>query len=126
MIDVQGVSKKDVYEICFDKIYESGNLIYNVTFRNTVKNKPLVDGQTNRYHSIDFLKVICILFIIVTHYTWEDSERLKYLFPFWINMAVPTFMIISGFVYTRSFLKKDINTSEKAYRIRNILGKIIF
>ncbi|MBD5456788.1 MAG: acyltransferase [Lachnospiraceae bacterium] len=90
-----------------------------------MKNTLLTDNQTERYHSIDFLKGICIVFIIVTHYAWEDSERLRYLFPFWIDMAVPIFMIMSGFVYTKSFLKKDISTLEKAYSIRNILGKII-
>lgn len=35
--DVQVVSKKEAYEICFDEIVESGNLIYNATFRNTAK-----------------------------------------------------------------------------------------
>ena len=88
-----------------------------------MKNTLLADNQTERYHSIDFLKGICIVFIIVTHYAWEDSERLRYLFTFWIDMAVPIFMIMSGYVYTKSFLKKDIGTLEKAYNIRNILGK---
>lgn len=85
----------------------------------------MVDNETHRYHSRDFLKGICILFILVTHYAWEETERLRYLFPFWIDMAVPIFMIISGFVYTKSFLKKNINTLEKAYSIRIILGKFI-
>lgn len=47
------------------------------------------------------------------------------MFPFWIDMAVPIFMIISGFVYTKSFLRNDISTLEKAYSIRNLLEKII-
>lgn len=78
----------------------------------------LTDRQTDRrYHSIDFVKGICILFIIITHYTWEEAERLKYLFPFWIDMAVPIFMVVSGFVYTKSFQKNHINTIENAYRV---------
>lgn len=35
--DVRVVSKKEAYEICFDRLVESGNLIYNATFRNTAK-----------------------------------------------------------------------------------------
>ena len=87
-----------------------------------VKPKNLTD---RRYHSIDFAKGICILFVISTHYTWQDTERLKYLFPFWIDMAIPVFMIISGFVYTKSYQKHQIVTIDKAYMIDSFLGKII-
>ncbi len=78
-----------------------------------------------RYHSIDFVKGIGILFIIITHYKWQDIERLKFLFPFWIDMAVPVYMIISGFVYTKSFQKSEINTIDRAYTVDVLLGKII-
>lgn len=102
-----------------------GNSLLVLSYRIIMENTLLADNQTDRFHSIDFLKGICILFIIITHYAWKETERLRYLFPFWIDMAVPIFMIISGFVYTKSFLEKDISTLEKAYSIRNILGKII-
>ncbi len=32
-------------------------------------------------------------------------------------MAVPIFMVVSGFVYTKSFQKNHINTIENAYRV---------
>ena len=49
----------------------------------------------DRQRSVDFLKGICILLVIFTHCTWTEAERLKYLFPFWVDMAVPVFMILS-------------------------------
>ena len=40
-------------------------------------------------------------------------------------MAVPIFMVVSGFVYTKSFQKNHINTIENAYRVDSFLCKII-
>ena len=84
-----------------------------------------MDATDRHYHSIDFMKGICVLFIIITHYSWENTERLRFLFPFWIHMAVPIFMIISGFVYTKSFLKKGIDTIDKVYTVDFFFGKVI-
>lgn len=78
-----------------------------------------------RYHSIDFLKGVCIIFVILTHYDWSDAERLFLLFPFWINMAVPIFMIISGFVYAKSFVKHKVSSMEIAYSPSYIIDKIV-
>ena len=84
----------------------------------------MLDRQ-ERNHSLDIYKGVCILLVILTHFNWTASERLKYLFPFWVNMAVPMFMIISGYVYSLSFEKHKINTIGKAYSLNNVLNKII-
>lgn len=52
-------------------------------------------------------------------------DRDVLLFLFWVDMAVPIFMILSGYVYTKSFVKKEIATFEDAYRFRNIIPKIV-
>lgn len=78
-----------------------------------------------RYHSIDFVKGILILCVIITHYAWQNHERLKLLFPFWVDMAVPLFMVISGFVYAKSFQKTNATTIDKAYTLDSILKKAI-
>lgn len=78
-----------------------------------------------RIHSLDLVKGICIIFVIITHYAWSDQERVIYLFPFWIDMAVPVFMIISGFVYSKSYETHKIESVEEAYALPNILNKII-
>ena len=40
-------------------------------------------------------------------------------------MAVPIFMVISGFVYTKSFQKNNIESMGEAYTLNTILGKVI-
>ena len=76
-------------------------------------------------HSVDIVKGLCIIFVIINHYSWQDSERLKFLFPFWIHMAVPAFMVISGYVYTKSFHNNHLNSIGDAYTINNILRRIL-
>lgn len=81
--------------------------------------------KNRRNSSLDVLKGICIIFIIITHYSWAEAERLQYAFPFWIDMAVPIFMIISGYVYAISFRTKGIDGLKKAYGMHLVLDKII-
>lgn len=82
-------------------------------------------NRVDRNHTIDFLKGICIIFVIITHYGWTDEECLRYLFPFWIDMAVPFFMAISGYVYSKSYIKHGIDSIGNAYTYRNIYNKIV-
>lgn len=76
-------------------------------------------------HFVDVLKGICIIFIIITHFSWESWERIRYFFPFYIDMAVPVFMILSGYVYNFSYRKRNINNIGEAYALSNIVDKII-
>ncbi len=80
---------------------------------------------TIRQPFLDVLKGICIIMIIITHYKWTKIERNILLFPFWVNMAVPIFMIISGYVYAKSYSRKSIDTLKEAYSPRNMVNKII-
>ena len=81
--------------------------------------------KSNRNHFIDLLKGICIIFVIVTHFNWTDDEKLQYYFPYWLNMAVPIFMIISGYVYAFSYRKNKIECFSDAYLPRNVVPKLI-
>ncbi len=91
-----------------------------------MKPKPILsDRQIDRQKSIDIIKGICILFIIITHYSWSDSERLRLLFPFWVDMAVPIFMIISGYVNANSFRKKNITSLLKSYNKQYVFKRLI-
>lgn len=78
-----------------------------------------------RNNFLDVLKGICILLVILTHFDWIEAERLRYFFPYWMNPAVPLFMIISGYVYTESFQRKKIETFAQAYACKPILDKVI-
>ena len=78
--------------------------------KNTIrKGRKKLETQ-KRNHFVDVLKGICIIFVIFTHASWTDEQRVKLLFPFWIDMAVPFFMLVSGYVYTKSFQKNGIET----------------
>lgn len=81
--------------------------------------------MTKRSHCIDFLKGICIVFVVLTHYAWTELQRLQLFFPFWIDMAVPVFMILSGFVFAKSFQKNGIHTLRQGYQIKTIIKRII-
>lgn len=83
------------------------------------------NGHEQRLHHIDFIKGICIIFVITTHCNWENTERSKLLFPFWIDLAVPVFMIISGYTYAVSYKKNNINSIGDAYLAENIINKIL-
>ena len=82
----------------------------------------MVIGSEKRYHHLDVYKGVCMLLIIFTHFRWETSERLKYLFPFWVDMAVPVLMVIMGFLYAMSFQKKDCSL-EISYGLRELIIK---
>lgn len=86
---------------------------------------PLFDNADNRLHSVDLLKGVLIIFVIITHITWSDSDRLYFLFPFWIDMAVPGFMIISGFVYTKSLRKRHIICLNEIFTFQYIVKNLI-
>lgn len=84
-------------------------------------NDNLLDNRARLNH-LDVYKGIAILFVIVTHYGWTSQQRLQLLFPFWIDMAVPMFMVITGFVSAYSFQKRNQDL-KVAYNPREILCK---
>lgn len=82
-------------------------------------------NKSGRNSLIDILKGICILFVIFTHYNWTMDTRLGMFFPFWIDMAVPVFMVISGYVNAKSFESKGIDSIEEAYQKTLLITKLL-
>jgi peptidoglycan/LPS O-acetylase OafA/YrhL len=78
-----------------------------------------------RNYFIDILKAICMIFIILDHYSMWDDLRLLLLFPYWITMAVPILMILSGYVYAMSFERHSIHTLRAAYQPMQLLGRLL-
>ena len=81
--------------------------------------------QTSRIRLFDTLKGLCVVFVIISHYSWSDDERLMALLPFWVGISVPVFMIISGYVLSGSFEKHRVLCLEDAYRLKTVLPKLI-
>ena len=81
--------------------------------------------NSKRNTTIDVIKGLLILFVIFGHINIDVSVRRLLLAPFWENSAVPMFLLISGFLYSKSFIKNDIDTFTKAYNIKNIAKKVL-
>lgn len=77
-------------------------------------------ANNKRNHLLDILKGICIIMVIFTHYSWSAEERKIFLFPFWIDMAVPVFMVISGYVFSLSYEKHKQFSVIELYRISDL------
>lgn len=78
-----------------------------------------------RNHFIDLAKGIAIIMVVITHYSWTDAERSRYLFYYWVSMAVPIFMIVTGFNFSAFFLKRELFTLKDVYQPVVIKKRII-
>lgn len=73
----------------------------------------LKENRASRIEFLDYLKAICVLLVIITHYDWADKNSPA--FTMFINMAVPVFMIISGYNFAMSNRKKADGKIGKMY-----------
>ena len=78
-----------------------------------------------RKRTVDVIKGIAIIFVLITHFEWTAEQRQIVVFPFFINMAIPVFMIITGYVYSLSLQRLGIQHLEEAYRWRLIAKRLI-
>ena len=104
--------------MCFSKIDNKDIGL----FKGLTDILPVATLEQARLTYLDLYKGIAILFIIVTHYNWTASERLMLLFPFWISMAVPIFMVITGYLMSMSIDNK-LQCLHSAYSPKEILYK---
>lgn len=80
-----------------------------------------MNAQVNQRNQIlDALKGICIIFVVITHFKWTEEMRLLFLFPYTINMAVPVFMLISGYVYAASYTRSNVKKLLQGWSIRRL------
>ena len=73
--------------------------MYNF-FMNKLENNKIEIGTRNSL--IDYLKAICVIFVCYTHCIHSESFRQLFIFPYFIAMAVPIFMLISGLNFSNS------------------------
>lgn len=81
--------------------------------------------MTKRNGFLDIVKGVGALMVLITHYNWADSWRLNLLFPYWVSMAVPLFMLITGYLSAASFEHAGITDFKKAYAIKPLLKKLV-
>ncbi|MEE1305195.1 MAG: acyltransferase [Agathobacter sp.] len=75
-----------------------------------------------RIDFLDYLKAVAIMLVITTHYDWIDKKQ--YVFTMFINMAVPIFLIVSGYNYAMSYDKKTDGTLKQMYNLKIIWAKL--
>lgn len=80
-------------------------------------------NRTQRIEFLDYVKAVCVLMVIITHYDWADKT--SPFFTMLINMAVPVFMIISGYNFAMSNSKKADGKLRKMYGWDVIKPKLV-
>lgn len=78
-----------------------------------------------RVKFFDVLKGLCSIIIIFTHCAWTTAERSAAFFPFWVDTAVPIFMMISGYVYAASIEKSKLKKAEDALSLSFTYKKLV-
>lgn len=76
-------------------------------------------AEWNRITVLDWIKAISIILIIITHYSWSAEQRWKLAFPFWIDMAVTIFMIITG--YVNAFSLKNSKSLYNEHSVKKLI-----
>lgn len=79
-------------------------------------------NKDSRNPSIDILKGICIIFVIISHSDCIDLGPIK---PYIIDCAVPIFMMVSGYLYYISFNKYLLNEPKTSWKIKKIIRFLI-
>ncbi len=78
-----------------------------------------------RLFILDSLKGIATILVLITHSTISSRTRLLFGFPFWVVMAVPIFIFVSGFVNSVSFEKKGVDSLSAAYSRDRVISKLL-
>lgn len=75
-----------------------------------------------RIELIDYLKAVCVIMVIITHYDWADKT--SPFFSMVINMAVPVFMILTGYNFAMSNQKKTDGKIQSMYQWQVLKSKL--
>lgn len=78
--------------------------------------------HSKRVYSLDCLKAIFILMVVITHFSFTDEQRHRLLAPFWLDLAVPVFMVMTGYTFFLSAERAQISGFLKHFD-RSVLGK---
>ena len=81
-------------------------------------------NRKERFWEFDYLKAFAILFVILTHSTFPEEIKKLFLFPYIINSAVPIFIIVSGYMYSKHYSnnKKILDIEFIWNQFKNLLG----
>ena len=69
---------------------------------------------------VDYIKAFCVVLVIITHSSLSATQRQHPLFVFVVLMAVPVFMLLSGYTFSLSS-KRHTSSFLSNYSISQIL-----
>lgn len=78
-----------------------------------------------RFWEFDYLKALAILFVILTHSSFPEEIKNLFVFPYLINSAVPIFIMISGYMYSKHYTNngnKIVDVEFIGNQFKNLLG----
>lgn len=76
-----------------------------------------VEGNCIKHSDvIDVVKGICILFVLILHYSFSMEERTAPILTLLLDMAVPVFIIVMGFNFSNSYAIKHCDSLGETYR----------
>ena len=82
------------------------------------------EREKERKPFIDAVKGFAIICVILTHYRWGEYRRNVLLFPFWVHMAVPIFIMVTAYLTAVSYEKRKVPIS-RCYSPDEILRKFL-
>ena len=81
--------------------------------------------MNERNHFIDLAKGLAIILVLFNHYEWQENSLLNTHLYYWlITMAVPVFMLCTGYVTAASFERKNISF-DNARTKEHIIPKLV-
>ncbi len=81
--------------------------------------------KPKRILSLDILKGLCAIFVVISHCPIPIEQTKIALFPFTVSMAVPFFLVTSGYLFANSFENSGITEFADAYKLRSLCNRII-
>lgn len=81
-----------------------------------------MSNTKTRIEFLDYVKAVCVCLVIITHYDWQEKNTIPFLMV--INMAVPVFMMVSGYNFAMSYKKKTNGNLAQMYRFDFLLQRV--
>lgn len=87
------------------KINNIIKVFYGAKFTDQSNTWKTISATTDRLLSLDILKGLAAIAVIVNHISWIGINKSIFLYRFWVSPAVPVFVVITSFLYSRTFIK---------------------
>ncbi|HEM3150204.1 hypothetical protein [Streptococcus suis] len=72
-----------------------------------------MNPTNSRIALFDAIKCIMVLCVIFTHLDWSVEQRQWFIFPYFVDMAVPIFLLLSAYFRTNKW-----NTKQETLKLK--------